>query len=145
MNEKYVEQIFDEYRMIAVIIYAEHKTDGIEFFTPPNLSQQLASMSRPKGYKIPAHIHKPAPRKVKYTQETLFIKKGAVKIQFYDEQKKYLESRTLKAGDVILLVSGGHDFLMLEDAEMVEVKQGPYAGEEDKEIFEITDPDTDHE
>ena len=58
-----------------------------------------------------------------------------MEIKFYDENKEYLESRTLKTGDVILLVSGGHDFTMLEDTEMIEVKQGPYAGENDKEIF----------
>ena len=136
MNEKHIEQLFDEYRMIAIIIYAEYHSDGIEFFTPANLSQQLASINRPKGYRIPAHIHTPVPRTVKYTQETLFIKKGRVEIKFYDENKEYLESRILKTGDVILLVSGGHDFLMLEDTEMIEVKQGPYAGENDKEVFE---------
>lgn len=135
MNQRHVEQIFDDYRMIAIIIYAEYQSEGIDFFTPPNLSQQLACMNRPKGYKICAHIHKPVLRQVKYTQETLFIKKGRVKINFYDENKQYLESRILKAGDVILLVSGGHDFLMMEDTEMIEVKQGPYAGEDDKEVF----------
>lgn len=135
MNAKHLEQIFDEYRMIAIIIYAEYRSHGIEFFTPNNFSQQLASMRRPKGYKIPPHIHKPVPREVKYTQETLVIKEGRVKVKFYDEKKAYLESRVLKAGDVILLVSGGHEFEMLEDTEMIEVKQGPYAGENDKEIF----------
>jgi hypothetical protein len=142
MNQKHVEQIFDEYRLVAIIIYAEYHSEGIDFFTPPNLSQQLASIKRPKGYTIPAHIHKPVPRNVKYTQETLFIKMGCVKIKFYDEHQHYLESRTLKAGDVILLVSGGHDFVMLEDTEMVEVKQGPYAGEGDKERFEGIHDDT---
>ena len=73
--------------------------------------------------------------KYKYTQETLFIKKGKVKINFYDESKNFLEYRILNKGDVILLVSGGHDFLMLEDTEMIEVKQGPYEGDDDKERF----------
>jgi len=136
MSAKHIEQIFDEYRMIAIIVYADYAAEGIEFFTPYNFSQQLASMRRPKGYKISAHVHKPVPRSVRYTQETLFVKKGKVKINFFDEQKKYLENRTLKTGDVILLVSGGHDFVMLEDTEMIEVKQGPYAGEDDKERFE---------
>ena len=81
-------------------------------------------------------MHKPVLRNVKYTQETLFIKKGRVKINFYDENKQYLNTRELKSGDVILLVSGGHDFTMLEDTEMIEVKQGPYAGNGDKERFE---------
>jgi hypothetical protein len=136
MARKQMEQIFDEYRMIAIIVYADYQAEGIEFFTPHNFSQQLASMHRPKGYKISAHVHKPVPRSVKYTQETLFVKKGKVKINFFDEHKNYLENRVLQTGDVILLVSGGHDFEMLEDTQMIEVKQGPYAGEDDKECFE---------
>ena len=135
MTNRHIEQIFDEYRMIAIIVYADYQPDGIKFFTPHNFSQQLACMRRPRGYKINAHVHKPVPRSVKHTQETLFIKKGKVRINFYDEEKAYLESRTVKEGDVILLVSGGHDFLMLEDTEIIEVKQGPYAGDDDKERF----------
>ena len=102
MAQKHIEQIFDEYRMIAIIVYADHQAEGIEFFTPHNFSQQLASMRHPRGYKIRAHVHKPVQRSVKYTQETLFIKKGKVKINFFDEQKKYLENRILKTGDAIL-------------------------------------------
>ncbi len=56
-------------------------------------------------------------------------------MDFYDEYEDYLESRDLQAGDVILLVSGGHGFQVLEEVEMIEVKQGPYAGENDKERF----------
>lgn len=136
MNKPHIEQIFDEYRMIAIIISAEYRSEGIEFFTPNNFSQQLAAMRRPKGYRIPPHMHKAVPRNVRYTQETLIIKSGKVKVNFYDEKKRFLENRILKAGDVMLLVSGGHEFVMLEETEMIEVKQGPYAGEDDKERFE---------
>ena len=69
------------------------------------------------------------------TQEVLFIKKGILRVDFYDEYEDYLESRDLHAGDIILLVSGGHGFQVLEEVEMIEVKQGPYAGEEDKKRF----------
>jgi mannose-6-phosphate isomerase-like protein (cupin superfamily) len=142
MNSQHLEQIFDDYRMIGIIVYAEYQKEGIDFFTPDTFSQQLAYMKHPKDKKIGAHMHNPVPRNVKYTQETLFIRKGRVKINFYDEKKQYLDSRILKTGDVILLVSGGHDFLMLEDTEMIEVKQGPYAGEDDKELFEGIGDDT---
>lgn len=142
MKQNHVEQIFDDYRMIAIIVYAEYQNEGIEFFTPHNFSQQLAYINRPEGHVIPAHIHKPVPRNVKYTQETLIIKKGEVKINFYDEEKVYLESRIIKQGDVVLLVSGGHEFQMLADTEMIEVKQGPYAGDEDKDCFEGKVDDT---
>lgn len=136
MNVPHVEQIFDDFRMIAIIIREEYSQPGIAFFTPSNFSQQLAAMCHPKGHKIQAHVHKPVPRQVMYTQETLFVRRGKVRVNFYSGHKKYLETRILNTGDVILLVSGGHDFEMLEDTEMIEVKQGPYAEREDKERFE---------
>ncbi len=49
--------------------------------------------------------------------------------------RAYLESRILRPEDVVLLAHGGHGFSMLEPSEMIEVKQGPYAGEQDKERF----------
>ena len=84
---------------------------------------------------IPPHVHTPAPRTVEYTQEVLVVKRGRLRVDFYDEGRRYLESRDSGAGDMILLAIGGHGFEMLEDVEMIEVKQGPYAGEQDKQRF----------
>ena len=75
------------------------------------------------------------------TEEVLFIKKGKLRVDFYDEYEDYLESRVLNGGDVLLLVSGGHGFKALEELEMVEVKQGPYAGDNDKTRFTGVDED----
>ncbi len=69
----------------------------------------------------------------------LYIKTGKVRVDFYDDNQHYLESRIVEKGDVILLAAGGHGFEMLEDSEMIEVKQGPYCGEEDKVRFEAAD------
>ena len=98
--------------------------------------QQLGVMCHPAGKLIGAHVHRPVARTVAYTQETLFIRRGRLRVDFFDEDQTYLESRELKGGDVILLIKGGHGFLVLEDLEMIEVKQGPYAGDEDKTRFE---------
>lgn len=121
--------------IIAIIIPSEFSKNGIEFFTPNEFSQQLAYMKRPTGYSIPAHTHNKVQREVFYTLETLFIRKGRVKIDFYSRDQKFLESQEVKTGDVVLLASGGHGFTMIEETEMIEVKQGPYAGEEDKKRF----------
>lgn len=127
--------------MYATIIRREYKKDGIEFFTPNEFSQQLAYMSRAKGYCIPPHKHNVVPRVVTYTQEVLLIRTGKLRVDFYDDEKRYLESRVLNSGDIILLAQGGHGFSMLEDTEIIEVKQGPYAGDKDKERFEGIDED----
>lgn len=131
-----LEKIEHAGKLLSIIIRNKFSSDGIEFFTPDDFSQQLAYMKRGKAYSIPPHVHNPVSRKVELTQEVLYIKSGKVRVDFYDDLKSYLESRILMSGDVILLAHGGHGFTMLEESEMIEVKQGPYAGEKDKVRFE---------
>ena len=121
--------------LLALLIPANFGPPGIHFVTPNELSQQLAYMNYPPGKVIPAHVHNAVAREVFFTQETLFVKKGKLRVDFYDAQQQYLESRVLAAGDVILLIQGGHGFEVLEPLEMIEVKQGPYAGDMDKTRF----------
>ncbi len=130
-----IENIVHEGLTLAVILHANYKEDGIKFFTPDDFSQQLGYMNRPEGYVIPPHVHNPVTREVQYTKEVLFIKSGLVRVDFYDDDQNYLESRILNKGDVILLSVGGHGFQMLEASEIIEVKQGPYAGDADKTRF----------
>jgi mannose-6-phosphate isomerase-like protein (cupin superfamily) len=130
-----IENITFHNQLLALIVSHKFNEPGIHFFTPNELSQQLAYMCHPVGKVIPPHVHNPVIREVQYTQEVLFIKKGKLRVDFYNNQREYLESRLLEAGDVILLVTGGHGFEVLEEIEMIEVKQGPYVGEQDKTRF----------
>ena len=134
-----IENITHNSLYLAIIIRASFKREGIEFFTPDNYTQQLAYMNRPAGYVIQPHLHNPLKREVEFTKEVIFIKSGMVRVDFYDESQKYLKSTVLHQGDVILLAYGGHGFEILENCEMIEVKQGPYAGEQDKTRFEPVD------
>ncbi len=131
-----LEQINHDNKVLAIIIKANYHKDGISFFTPDNFSQQLGYMNRPEGYSIPPHVHNIVERKVEHTLEVLYVKKGKVRVDFYDDNKVYLESRVVCTGDVILLAYGGHGFKMLEQSEMIEVKQGPFCGEFDKVRFD---------
>lgn len=136
MQNQLLETIVSGLEPIALIIRADFDEPGLHFFTPANFSQQLAYMSHPKGKKIAPHVHNLVSRQVLYTQEVLFIRRGRLKIDLYTSDRKFITSRILEAGDVILLCGGGHSFEMLEDTVMIEVKQGPYAGSDDKTIFE---------
>jgi len=131
-----IHRILHQGRLLSIVIRSSFHKEGIEFFTPDDFSQQLAYMKRPKDYVIPPHVHNAVVREVQFTKEVLFIKSGRVRVDFYDDEKQYLESTVLETGDVILLAFGGHGFKMLEESEIMEVKQGPYVGEMDKVRFE---------
>ncbi len=123
-------------KILAIILKSNFKKNGISFFTPNYFSQQLGYMQREAGYVIPPHVHNPVTREVLYTKEVLFIKSGKVRVDFYNDEKIYIESTILETGDFILLAFGGHGFEMIEKSEIIEVKQGPYAGEGDKTRFD---------
>ncbi len=131
-----IETIRDQNGIIAIIIYRDHRTEGLEFITPEDFSLQLGSMLRPVGYKILPHIHNPVHRETFGTQEVLFIKHGKIEIDFFSFEKKYLQSRILETGDIVLLAGAGHGITMIDETEMVEVKNGPFIPGFDKGRFE---------
>jgi hypothetical protein len=136
MNEPGFEKIEHEDRVIAMILRGDFATRQSRFFSPADFSQQFGFLVHPRGHSIPAHFHKKVQREIFLTQEVLLVKKGEVKVNLYSETREYLTSRTLRAGDIVFLCSGGHGFTMLQDSEIVEVKQGPYSGRDsDKENF----------
>lgn len=131
-----MQQITHNNQILAIIVRNNFSKEGVEFFTPSSFSQQLGYMSHKKGKIIEAHIHNPVKREVHLTKEVLFIKKGKLRVDFYDDNQVYLnKSVILQEGDVILLAFGGHGFEALEDIEMIEVKQGPFVGDQDKIRF----------
>ena len=130
-----IENIEYEGQILAIIIRNNFHKSGIHFFTPNEFSQQLAYMNHPSGKIIEPHFHKPVERSVIYTQEVLVLKKGVLKVNFYDNQQQFLFNKILTQGDVILLASGGHGFEVIEEIEMIEIKQGPYQGDNDKVRF----------
>lgn len=136
-----IENIICNNQLLSIIIRNNYSKEGIAFFTPDDFSQQLGYMNREKGYEIEPHLHNTVERKITLTQEVLFIKSGKVRVDYYDDNKKYLESKIVGTGDVVLLAHGGHGFKMLEKSEIIEVKQGPYCGEADKTRFRSLDED----
>ena len=120
--------------IISIIIRKNFKNKGISFFTPNSFSMQLAQMTHDKNKVIQPHYHKNILRRTLSTQETLIIKKGKLKVLLFNK-KKFLCTKILTDGDIILLSSGGHAFKVLKKTTFVEVKQGPYVPKKDKILF----------
>ena len=132
-----IEFVGDFENPMAILVRSEASVDGIQFFTPGNFSQQLGLMSRPAGYVVPAHTHNLVERTITQTQEVLLLRKGRIRVTIYGLEAQEFSVLEMAAGDVILLAHGGHKIEMLEKSEILEVKQGPYAGLYDKTHFEV--------
>ena len=132
---KGVEYVGGKENPLAIIIRPEAKSDDIDFLTEQESNFQIGIMHRPNGYKIPIHFHNPVKREITGTQEVLIIRSGLCAIHITDGKNLVFELE-LKSGDVIFLARGMHSIEMLEECEILEVKQGPYAGLDDKTIVE---------
>ena len=131
-----IQNITYKKKTLAIIIknkYLEKK--GINFFTNNKLSQQVAFMSHNKGYVIQPHLHKKRLKRIYDTTEVLIILDGDLKVDFYNNKKKYLFSKILRKNDIIILLTGGHGFKVLKNCKFIEVKQGPYNAKKDKYKF----------
>ena len=120
---------------LALVVKSTYVSENIDFLTPDSSGQQVAYMNRPKGEVIQAHIHEPISRTLIGTQEVLYIRKGRIRVDFYESDRTYVSSMILDAGDLMLLSTGGHGFEILEDTDMIEIKQGPFAEGRDKTRF----------
>lgn len=135
-NEGPLETVSFDGQDFAIIIRRDFSQPGVHFFTPDSYSQQLAYMEHPAGKKIQPHFHNDVTRSITLTQEVLMIQSGILDVHFYCSQMRFLDKRRLYAGDVILLCNGGHGFEVIEEVKMIEVKQGPYCGDQDKTRFD---------
>lgn len=119
----------------AIAVRRGFSHPGPNFFTPGEFSQQLGMLIHPKGKIVKRHRHKLVERQIFRTQEVLVLLAGRIRVELYDDKGDPIRALVMKAGDAILLARGGHKVKVLEDAKIIEVKQGPYAGFDDKEFF----------
>jgi len=134
-SSEQVERVYSDQTLIAIIIRSEFNESGVSFFSPFEFSQQLGILIHPSGFEVKPHVHKKISRDVQVTQEVLHLIRGKVEIVLYDEEQRLIRTCILNSGDTILLAFGGHGLRVLEPAKIVEIKQGPYAGMDDKEYF----------
>ena len=126
--------------MFALIVRRKfRKKSGINFFTSKESTQQFGYMKHKKNYLIMPHKHNKRLTKILITTEVIILFKGILRVDFYNNKKIYLFSKKIYAGDIIMLVNGGHGFKVLKDVEMLEVKQGPYSLSADKTKFNKID------
>ncbi|HET9957130.1 MAG TPA: hypothetical protein VFQ61_21685 [Polyangiaceae bacterium] len=132
-----VELIREGEQLLAILVRANaSSTEKYNFLTDSSAPLQLGMNFYRSGDVIPGHSHLPREIKTSEIQEVILIGHGRTRLKLYDDQRKQVAETILEKGDLVLLVSGGHGFDILEDTKILEVKQGPYDGKvKDKVTF----------
>ncbi len=122
-------------RLLGYIVRADAKPAKTRFVTSDDANFQVGFIVYPAGGEIQRHLHRPLERAVVGTAEALLIRTGSCVVDFYSEARERVRSETLRAGDLVVFLAGGHGFRLLEDCVMLEIKQGPYFGLDEKIRF----------
>ncbi len=130
-----IEIIRDEHQILAYLVRSEYIPDKTTFVTPEYFKQQLGYIVYPAGAKIARHRHIPIERSLIGTSEVIIVKKGRCEADIYDDQNQIVTTISLDVGDTLVIAAGGHGFRMIEDCVLMEVKQGPYTEQVEKEHF----------
>lgn len=130
-----IEYIVSNDKPLCYLIRASLIPTETTFLTPPEFKQQVGYVVYRAGAEINRHVHLSIERHLVGTSEVLIVKKGHCLIDIYNDNRELVATRDLFEGDIMLMVGGGHGFRMLEDTVLLEIKQGPYLGVEEKERF----------
>jgi hypothetical protein len=130
-----VETIEHAGAVLCVIIRAAPPPTKTTFYTPDHANLQVGKIVYPANSEIPRHTHRPVVRTVQGTSEVIVVQKGRLLLDLYTQDQEYVATRAMALGDVVAFTGGGHGFRLLEDTVLLEVKQGPYSGLQEKDRF----------
>ena len=122
-------------KLLAMIFSPNDYKDEKHFLTKDSNEFQIAQFNLDEATEIKRHIHKDQERKINKTSEVIIINEGSLELEIYDEELKLVTKEIVNQGQVIALFNGGHGFKTLSKSKFLEVKQGPYFEDQDKERF----------
>ena len=116
-----------EGQIISIIHRDEDWKEGLDFITPDDLFVQVGTWWYDKGRVLARHIHKDYDRSARRTQESVYVKRGSMKVTLYTETREPLQEYILNVGDLAVFAYGGHGYEILEDGtQIIESKNGQF-------------------
>ena len=125
-------------QIISIIHRNEDWKKGLDFITPNDLFVQVGTWWYDTGEKLASHIHKDFDRPGGRTMESVYVRRGSMKVILYTEDRKRFDEYILTEGDMAVFAYGGHGYEILEDGtQIIENKNGPFVDViTDKDKFE---------
>jgi hypothetical protein len=130
-----IEVISANTQILCYVIRGQVQPGATTFITPPDARQQVGFIVYPAGGTIARHTHRALERHVIGMSEVLVVRSGRCHLDIFTDAHELVATRELGLNDVVVLVNGGHGLRVDEDTVLLEIKQGPYLGENDKETF----------
>ena len=130
-----VEHVHAGATLLAIVVRARFAPERTTFVTTDDHTQQFGYVVYPAGGEVARHYHQPVERRVTGTSEVIVVRSGRCLLDIYDQEQRLVKTCELGPGDVSVMISGGHGYRMLEDTVLLEVKQGPYTGLDEKRRF----------
>lgn len=130
-----METIKNNGKIISIIHRDEDWKKGLDFITPDDHFVQVGTWWYDSGKKLDSHVHKDFSRTAQRTQESVYVRKGSMRVLLFTEEMEYLQDFILKEGELAVFGYGGHGYEILEDdTQIIESKNGPFAGVEQDKI-----------
>ena len=123
---------------ISCIVYRNSDwKKGLNFITPNEMFIQAGSWWYDEGKELQKHVHNDFNRTASRTQESVYVKRGSMRVDLYTEEFKKFKDFVLFEGDLAVFAYGGHGYVILEDdTQIIETKNGPFLDvETDKKKF----------
>ena len=131
-----IKKIYHKKKLLAIIINEKKFFQpGVNFITPNFLPLQLGFINHNSNTFINPHTHNYYLRKIKKTTEILLIKKGILRVDFYNKNNNYLFSKIINKNHILILIDGTHGFKIIKNCLIIEIKQGPFSPSLDKKRF----------
>ena len=128
MDKEIIEKIYSDDIHIASIVRPELSDEGLTFLTEDENFIQVGIWNYKKDKRLDTHYHNTFPRESTKTNETVYVVKGTIKCNLYKETGEKVSSHTIESGEMIVQFNGAHEYFIIDDAVVIETKNGPYFG-----------------
>ena len=114
-------------KILSIVYKDKDWIEGLNFITPDEMFVQVGSWWYDKGKVLAKHIHKDFDRTTTRTQESVYVRKGSMRVTVYTEELSVLDTFDLGEGELAVFAYGGHGYEILDDdTQIIESKNGPF-------------------
>ena len=123
-------EVFFEDKHFASIHNFNEMDEGLSFLTKDESFIQVGTWNYEKNKILDAHYHNYFERNSYRTQEVVIVLEGKIRCNLFSEEGEEVYTAELKKGELIIQFEGVHEYEILENSKVIEVKNGPYFGPE---------------